>query len=409
MSCLEFASLRRLLAMQCLQAVRSTVQATMRIGALPVVALVVACGITLGVAQNASAQVLQFPQGEFPRTNFQKSSVDIEEIFSGGPPRDGIPAIDKPVFVTVDEAGQWLMDQEPVIVLSVSDQTKIYPLQIMMFHEIVNDTIAGTPVAVTFCPLCNASIVFDRTLGVDDTQQVLDFGTTGRLRKSDLVMYDRQTETWWQQFTGIGIIGDYTDIRLEQLPSQIASFDQARQYFPDAQVLSTETGYQRQYGSNPYRGYDAIDNNPFLFKGDLDPRLPAMERVLSIRTDGATHLVPVTPLNDVPVVNLQISDNPVVVFAASTAASALDAGRIAESRAIPAAAAFAAVVGNDALTFSLREDIIVDQQTGTQWNGFGLGIKGEHQGVQLKQVDAGVHFAFAWLAFDPNAVVEQID
>jgi len=255
--------------------------------------------VALFFAGLASAQFVQFPQGEFPQTNYKKASVDISEIMTGGPPRDGIPSIDFPQFIDAEAASAWLQDPEPVISLQYKGAVKAYPLQILMYHEIVNDEIAGVPVAVTFCPLCNASIVFERALGEEGSRVVLDFGTTGRLRKSDLVMYDRQTESWWQQFTGKGIIGDYTDTELVRIPSQIVSFGEFRKAFPDAEILSKETGYHRYYGQNPYSGYDNINSNPFLFRGEIDSRLPAMERVLSIRSESNTQLVPLSKLRDV--------------------------------------------------------------------------------------------------------------
>lgn len=353
----------------------------------------------------ASAQFVQFPQGEFPKTNYKKASVEINEIMTGGPPRDGIPSVDYPQFINAEQASAWLQDPEPVISLQYKGVVKAYPLQILMYHEIVNDKIAGVPVAVTFCPLCNASIVFERVLGEGDSRVVLDFGTTGRLRKSDLVMYDRQTESWWQQFTGKGIIGDYTDTELVRIPSQIVSFGEFRKAFPDAEILSKETGYRRLYGRNPYSGYDDINNNPFLFRGEIDSRLPAMERVLSIRSEANTQLIPLSKLRDVPVANLTVDEEAVVVFAASTAASALDKAQIAESRAVPAAAAFKASssMADEALTFVLNEGVIEDEQTGSHWNAFGLSTAGKLKGSQLEQLDEGVHFAFAWLAFDPDA------
>lgn len=327
---------------------------------------------------------------------------------TGGPPRDGIPAIDKPTFVSISEANEWLGDREPVIAFTHEGTTRAYPLQILMYHEIVNDVIADTPVSVTFCPLCNASIVFDRTVGQGDASRVLDFGTTGRLRNSDMVMYDRQSESWWQQFTGQGIIGEYTDIKLDQLPSQIVSYEAFKDTFGDALVLSNNTGFSRPYGNNPYRGYDAIDNNPFLFRGDIDPRLPAMERVLSIRMQTGTQLIPLSPLVESPLLNLVLDDKPVAVFAASTAASALDAGRISESRAVPSAAAFNAVINEQTLSFELLDGKVTDKQTGSEWNIFGQAVSGPLKAVQLEQLDQGVHFAFAWLAFDPDAVVVKV-
>ena len=356
----------------------------------------------------ANAQILQFPRGEFPLTQFEHGSVALDEILSGGPPRDGIPAIDEPDFVSVDSASQWLGGVEPVIALSLDGQARAYPLQILMYHEIVNDHIADTPVLVTFCPLCNASIVFERTVGEGVDARVLDFGTTGRLRNSDLVMYDRQTESWWQQFTGVGIIGTYTDVELIRLPSQIVSFEQFKTQFPEGKVLSRDTGYSRPYGNNPYRGYDAIDNNPFLFDGDIDPRLPAMARVLSVKLGENTQLIPLTPLADTPLLNLSISGTPVAILAASSAASALDAATIANSRIIPAAAAFGAQLDGQRLSFVLQDGRIVDEQTRSYWNVFGRCIEGELVGRQLTQLDQGVHFAFAWLAFDPDAEILEV-
>jgi len=235
-----------------------------------------------------------FPNGEFPKTESSISSVDFSEILSGGPPRDGIPPIDSPKFVGFAQADDWLNGQEPVILFEHNGSAKIYPLQILMFHEIVNDVVGGVPVAVTFCPLCNASIVYEST--VDDV--VLDFGTTGRLRNSDLIMYDRQTESWWQQFTGVGIIGQYTDIELTELPSQIVAYDVAKEAFSDATVLSKDTGFLRRYGKNPYRGYDDINSSPFLFRDATDPRLPPMERVLGVPVKAGHIVVPLSLLQD---------------------------------------------------------------------------------------------------------------
>src|SRR3970282_1306302 len=205
---------------------------------------------------------------------------------------NGIPAMVRPLFVTPDEAGKWLDRREPVIVFERNGDTRAYPLQILMFHEIVNDIVGGIPVAVTCCPLCNASLVFDRRIA----GAVLDFGTTGKLRKSDLVMYDRQTESWWQQFTGKGIVGKYASSELRRVPSTIASFSDFRGAHPQGRVLSRETGFVRPYGRNPYRGYDRVGDHPFLFADPVDPRLPAMERVLGVTLGGKVRVYPFTAL-----------------------------------------------------------------------------------------------------------------
>lgn len=341
------------------------------------------------------------PTAEFPKTDFNKLSVDPSEIMSGGPPRDGIPAIDAPVFETFDEAGAWLAPNEPVVSLRYEGVARAYPLQILIYHEIVNDVINDKPVTVTFCPLCNASIVFDAM--VDGRS--LDFGTTGRLRKSDLVMYDRQTESWWQQFTGTGIVGEFTDVQLKQIPSQIVSFDVFKTEYPEGEVLSKNTGALRPYGNNPYRGYDNITSTPFLFKDPLDPRLPPMERVLAIaekNSDTKFQLVPLTVLESHPV--LQLED--VVVIATSSATSALDDSSIADSRLVPSAAAFESTLDGKSITLTVNDDgVLKDEESGSEWSALGKGLAGPRKGEQLVQIDRGVHFAFAWLAFDPEATI----
>ncbi|MGH2403427.1 MAG: DUF3179 domain-containing (seleno)protein, partial [bacterium] len=180
------------------------------------------------------------------KTDFTKHSVPLSQITSGGPPKDGIPAIDKPVFETVADAGKWLKAKEPVIFFESNGDVRAYPLQILIWHEIVNDTVGGQPVTVTFCPLCNTAIAFDRRLD----GRVLDFGTTGMLRFSDLVMYDRQTESWWQQITGEAIVGVLTGKQLKFLPAQIVAWETFARTFPAGKVLSRNTGHVRPYGQN---------------------------------------------------------------------------------------------------------------------------------------------------------------
>ena len=153
-------------------------------------------------------------------TDFDKHTVPLREIVSGGIPKDGIPAIDSPRFVSVSEADRWLEDREAVAVVEVGGQTKAYPLQILIHHEIVNDVIGGQPISVTYCPLCNTALAFERRFD----GRLLDFGTTGRLRHSDLVMYDRQTETWWQQATGEGIVGEYAGLQLTFVSAWVFSW-----------------------------------------------------------------------------------------------------------------------------------------------------------------------------------------
>src|SRR5262249_1053708 len=209
------------------------------------------------------------------RTDTSKTLVPLEDIISGGPPPDGIPAIDRPAFVKPADAVAWLVPKEPVLALEIKGDARAYPLQILMWHEIVNDVVGGVPVTVTFCPLCNSGIVFERV--VNGT--TLDFGTSGKLYKSDLVMYDRQSHSLWAQMEGRAIVGTYAGTRLKLIPANTISFEDWRATHPAGKVLSRGTGHGRSYGVNPYQSYDQPQLGPFLFRGELDPRRPSKERV----------------------------------------------------------------------------------------------------------------------------------
>ena len=320
---------------------------------------------------------------------------------SGGPPKDGIPALDDPKFVSSGQANDWLDEQEAVIVVVVGEKARAYPIQILMFHEIVNDTLNHKPLSITFCPLCNASIVFDRNL--DGT--VLDFGTTGRLRKSDLVMYDRQSESWWQQFTGTGIIGQYAGVVLKRYPASIVAYRDFKTAYPDGEVLSQDTGHRRPYGRNPYRGYDSIDDQPFLFRDPVDPRLPPMEYVLNISIGDTHRLYPFSGFESTPVINDEINGEPVVVLSRDGTYSALDAESIAGSRVMASATAFSRRLDEQVLNFLFVEGQIIDDKTGSSWNILGQAIDGPLTGRTLESTPIGVHFAFAWLAFNPDSQI----
>lgn len=215
-------------------------------------------------------------QREWPNTDFTRAEIRFSDILSGGPSKDGIPSIDKPSFVAISTA-QNIGPDEPVIVLSAGGKTKVYPLSVLTWHEIVNDTVGGVPVVVTYCPLCNAAIAFERT--VDG--QVLDFGTTGKLRNSDLVMYDRQTESWWQQFLGRAIVGSQTGTDLVMLPVRIESFERAQTRAPDARILVPNQPSLRPYGNNPYIGYDT-SAKPFFYDGEFPQGVEPMMRVIAV-------------------------------------------------------------------------------------------------------------------------------
>jgi hypothetical protein len=342
---------------------------------------------------------VRFSVSFWPNTDFCQHSVELTDFLSGGPPPDGIPAIDAPVFETLAEGDTWLGDSWPIMYFEYDGDARAYPLAILMWHEIVNDEVGGLPVTLTFCPLCNATIAFNRTLP-DGT--VLDFGTSGNLRNSDLVMYDRQTFSWWQQFTGTGVVGEMTDTQLEFLPSQIISWADYKLAHPDGMVLSRLTGHPRDYGRNPYAGYDAVDGFPFLYEGVIDGRLPAVARVVAVEVGGEDVAYPFSELETAGVANDVIGDTHLVVFWKPGTVSALDTSSFDDARDVGSTAVFLAEVDGQVLTFLPDGDTFIDNETSTRWNIFGLAIAGPLAGTQLQQLVAAEHFWFAWAAFKPE-------
>lgn len=216
-------------------------------------------------------------RGEWPATDFSQRSIDFSEVISGGPPRDGIPAIDNPKFAPVDETV--LPDREPLMSVALAGASaRAYPVRYLIWHEIVNDEIGGSPITVTFCPLCNSGLVFDGRLG----ERTLTFGVSGKLRHSDMIMYDRQTESWWQQFTGKAIVGEMTGAQLTTIPTRLESWQSFRARHPKGLVMKQPEGTGRAYGRNPYAGYDS-STMPFLYQGEMPPHgIPALARVVRV-------------------------------------------------------------------------------------------------------------------------------
>ena len=330
------------------------------------------------------------------------SLVDPGDIISGGPPPDGIPPIDEPRFLSPDEV-RFLADDEPVLAVEIEGDARAYPLQIMTWHEIVNDEVGGVPVAVTYCPLCNTGIAFERPT---IEGELLDFGTSGKLYNSNLVMYDRQTETYWAQATGQAIVGELAGEQLTFVPARIVSFGDWRAEHPDGLVLSRQTGHERPYGENPYVGYDSLDR-PFLFTGELDERLPATARVLGIVRAGDVVAFPyeavsAQAIGGWAVVMEEVAGNPVAVFWKARTRSALDSQRIASSRDVGSIAAYRPQIDGRSLAFEATPDGIVDRETGSLWSILGRATAGPLEGQQLIPELALYSFWFDWAAFHPD-------
>jgi hypothetical protein len=326
--------------------------------------------------------------------------VPLDEIISGGPPPDGIPPIDTPTFLAAAQV-DFLADNEPVLALDIEGDARAYPVQILMWHEIVNDTVGGVPVSVTYCPLCNSAVAYDRRFG----ELVLDFGTSGMLWNSALVMYDRQTETVWSHFTGQAIVGELTGSRLDTFPVATVPWGRWLEANPDGLVLSRETGHSRDYGRNPYPGYDDVNSQPFLFEGEVDGRFTAMTRIVGILRDDEALAIPLTQLREARLVQHELAGEPVVVFWEPGTASALDSRSIIEGADVGATGVFLPRADGRTLTFAWDGEAFVDDETGSTWNLFGHAIDGPLAGERLSHIEYLDTFWFAWAAFQPRSAL----
>ena len=335
-------------------------------------------------------------------TDFTRHNVSYREILSGGPPKDGIPAIDRPTFVSTKSAAAWLKPREPVVAVRVDGNARAYPIQILMFHEIVNDVVAGQPLIVTFCPLCNTAISFKSELN----GKRLTFGTTGRLRNSNLIMYDRQSETWWQQATGRAIAGRHTGKQLEFYPAQMIAWETFAKANPGGKVLSRDTGFTRSYGRNPYAGYDDVDRPPFLYRGPKTPGvLRPVERVLALELGGNAVAYPYKVLRKRQAINDVVAGTPIAVWWTPGVNSALDEDSIHDGRDVGAAVAYSRRVAGRTLTFVRKGRQFADLETKSRWRVDGRASGGSLKGQRLSPVAAVNHFWFSWAAFNPKTRV----
>jgi len=335
------------------------------------------------------------------RTDLSKRSIDLGELLSGGPPKDGIPAINQPRFDSVAQAAAWIDDREPVLVFEHGGEARVYPLQILIWHEMANDVVGDLPVLASYCPLCQSAIVFDRRVN----DQVLDFGVSGLLRHSDMIMFDRRTESLWQQLTGEAVVGELTGKNLRILPSRQVDFGSVRKYLHGAKVLNRETGVRRDYGKSPYAGYE--DGNRTIFPVPYKKRgaLRKLDRLATIRVGDKARAYPLKRLGSSRVEAGEIAGTPYIVFFDPAAASALDRSDISGSKRVGSVGVFSPLLDGQALSFKRDKNKIMDEQTGSAWNIFGEAVEGPLQGKRLTAIDHGVFYAFAWLAFHPDTEI----
>ncbi|MBI4174225.1 MAG: DUF3179 domain-containing protein [Candidatus Aenigmarchaeota archaeon] len=301
------------------------------------------------------------------------ASVDPSDILSGGPPKDGIPSIDKPKFELANGAA-WLNSDDLVLGLSFNGVVKAYPHRILNWHEIVNDFAGDVPVAVTFCPLCRTGIVYERII----SGETVEFGTSGNLFKSDLVMYDRKTETYWSQVLGQGIKGELAGMKLKAIPVDTVRWGDWKARHPGTLVLSRDTGFPQYLASGRYDIVDLYGTDRPGFSGIgvsfTDTRLPSNSIVYGVVINNEAKAYEEQAIKSAGVINDEVGGQKILVLWDKS----LDTGRIYHSP------------GN----FSIRDGALRDS-SGKAWTT-------EELDRVLARVDSFPHFWFAWAAFYPD-------
>ena len=318
-------------------------------------------------------------------TNGLKHIVPLDKIKSGGPPKDGIPSIDNPKFVPVSES-QFVPDTTFVIGLDINGEKRAYPLFIMVWHEIVNDSVGGVPVAVTYCPLCFTNQVFERVI---DGKEV-EFGTSGKLYNSNLVMYDRLTDSYWSQALGVAITGELTGYELKRIPFDVISWADWKTLHPDTLVLTTETGHIRSYGVDPYGDYYTDPRILFPVEHE-DDRMHPKELILGFNEGDVYKAYKQEDVESAIVINDKINTQSMMLVS-------LFSG---DSRA------FDRTVDGKVLTFDFVDDVIIDLESKSKWNYDGVATSGSMEGIQLVRLPFNPGFWFEWVAFHPDTEVYE--
>ncbi|MEM8924419.1 MAG: DUF3179 domain-containing protein [Actinomycetota bacterium] len=339
------------------------------------------------------------PPRHLDQERFPEALVDRYLIVSGGVQPDAIPPIDEPRFENVADV-DWLTDGEAVLALEVEGAARAYPVQVMIWHEIVNDTVGGVPVTVSYCPLCNSATAFERRVA-DGT--VLDFGVSGGLYQSALVMYDRQSESLWTHFDGRAVIGDRIGEALTLVPVATVSWADFAAAHPDGRVLA-RVDPSRPYGRNPYGSHDSrTDPLPGFFRGEVDPRLAPMERVVGVQIEGAEVAIPLTRLQAERLVIVDIGDRRAAVAWVPGAVSALDTDRVDEGAEIGSTGVF--WIEGDVVSGADGEALAIPA-TGARWDILGRALH-DSSAAALEPVPHVDTFWFAWSSYHPATDVSS--
>lgn len=316
-------------------------------------------------------------------TDGVKHLIPLDKIRGGGPPKDGIPSIDNPVFADI-QSSQFMSNSDTVIGLEINGEAKAYPIFILVWHKIVNNKVGNTPVSVTYCPLCYTNQVFERIID----GQAVEFGTSGKLYNSNLLMYDRLTESYWSQALGMAVKGELTGYELNLIPFDVITWGDWKKLHPDTLVLTIDTGYIRSYATDPYGNYYTEPRIMFPVEHS-DDRLFPKEIIIGFNKDGIYKAYKQNDIESNVIINDLIGETPVMLVSLFSENSR----------------AFERIVNDVQLDFVFDDGKILDVQTDSEWNYDGLSISGEYQGEKLHRMPIEPGFWFEWVAFHPETLV----
>ncbi len=327
--------------------------------------------------------------------------------------KDAIHTLDFPAFIGKDDSLYNYYPFEPAVVVNFGGEQRAYPLSILTLYELANDSIAGKQIMVTFCPMCNAALVYNRNVKSAAGEKPLTFGISGLLMHNDMVMYDRETETWWEQLMGAGIAGEYSGTELKMLSAILISVKDYFDRYPDGKILSPASmnAYLNKHAHRPFHHLEHSGHlsRKYYLPEKTDPRLPAQEHVLDIRVEGHDRIYPFHALAKQQVVNETVGETPLVIFYHGETVTVLDEDNFAKAKRVGSATAFESKLNGVSYTFRKAGDYFVDEQTGSSWDITGYCREGKLKGEQLYMIPHSNHFAFAYLAFYPQAEIFGLD
>jgi len=316
-------------------------------------------------------------------TNGQKHLIPLDKIKGGGPPKDGIPSIDDPKFAEIPGSA-FVSDSDVVIGLEINGEARAYPLFILVWHEIVNDKVGDVPISVTYCPLCYTNQVFERIINGNE----VEFGTSGKLYNSNLLMYDRWTESYWSQGLGMAVTGELTGMQLKKIPFDVITWGDWKKLHPDTLVLTTDTGHLRSYATDPYGDY-YIDPRIIFPIDNHDDRMHPKEIILGFHEDGIYKAFKQNDVETHRLINDDIGETSLMLI----------------SKFEQNSRAFDRTVNGDIFEFEFIDEKILDTKTNSEWTYDGIAISGPMEGSKLTRMSIEPGFWFEWASFHPETEV----